>query len=842
MVSIVLVSHSHELSEAVKSLAEQQIQGRGVIAAVGGSDNPFQPYGTDPVAIADAIESVYSSDGVLVLMDLGSAVVSGKVALDLLTPEQAHHVILSVGPFIEGAMAAAVQASIGMDLAAVAREAEEAMQAKRAVLVDAEDPIHQDAPDAADQICMEVRVVNPAGLHFGPAARFLQAAAQYQAHVTVSNLTTGSGPAEAVRFNQLLGLAIEQNHRIRISATGLDAERAVHTLADLVAHDVAEAAPPLASTGQLAPPGANSGRAVLVGLAASHGVAVGEAVVLVEQSDLTVPDSAVHAPVMPPEVEWERCNDAIAAAAVELESLAVQVNETLGMEQAMIFRAHALLLQDLDLLAELQTKIMNARLSAPVAVQQSFSTLAHRFHRMAGATFNQRAADIMDVGRRVLRLLLGELEQTTLLPANAVIVAHDLSPSRTAGLDRTRVAAFCTAAGGPNAHTAILARSMGIPAVVGLGEALLHQVQTGDPLAIDGFRGQVVVAPDAETYTAFVTAQQSAAAARTEAWHAAQRPTCTRDGLRVEVVANLGAAADATIALQAGAEGVGLLRTEFLFQERSLPPSEEEQYTIYRQVAEQLGARPLIIRTLDVGGDKPAPYLQLPHEANPFLGWRAIRVQLAMPEFFKTQLRALLRAAVHGSIHIMLPMIATADEIRQAQAFVGASADELAAAGVPHRRDTPLGIMVEIPSAAMMADQLAPLVDFFSIGTNDLTQYTFAADRGNAHVAALADPLHPAVLRQIDAVIRAAHAHGRWCGLCGEMAAQPEAIPILLGLGLDEFSMAPASIPATKQLIGRLTVPVARRLAQRALNLSSGDAVRALVEVALRQLTATPPA
>jgi phosphocarrier protein FPr len=375
---------------------------------------------------------------------------------------------------------------------------------------------------------------------------------------------------------------------------------------------------------------------------------------------------------------------------------------------------------------------------------------------------------------------------------------------------------------------------MGIPAVVGLGPDLLPLAVNGTPLALDGAYGQVIVNPDAATIEAYRTAQAAFNEERIAAWRAAQRPACTRDGLRVEVVANLSYAADAEVALAAGAEGVGLLRTEFLFQDRSTPPDEEEQYALYRQVAERMQGRPLVIRTLDIGGDKPAPYLNLPVEPNPFLGWRAIRISLALSDFFKIQLRALLRAAVHGNVHILLPMVSTVSEVQHVQTLLSVALSELRVEDIPHSSSVPLGIMVEVPSAVQLVDQFAPLVDFFSIGTNDLTQYTFAADRTNERVAALADPLHPAVLRQIDSVIRVAHAHGKWCGLCGELAAAPDAIPVLLGLGLDEFSMAPAGIPAAKQLIGHLAMPVVRRLAQRALNAANGDAVRALVREVLR--------
>jgi phosphoenolpyruvate-protein phosphotransferase/dihydroxyacetone kinase phosphotransfer subunit len=840
MVSIVLVSHSKEMSEAVKALAEQQIQGRVAIAAVGGSDNPFQPFGTDPVAIADAIQAVWSLDGVLVLMDLGSAVISAQVALDLLEPTMTERVQLSVGPFLEGAIAAAVQASIGMDLDAVASESEAAIRVKRAVLLDNgadPPPAPVTAPETANnaqQFCADVTVINPVGLHFGPAVRFVQAVAQFQAKVTVTNLTTDAGPADATRFNQLLTLGVEQYHRIRIIAEGPDAAEAVQTLTELIANDVGDA-PATPPTQARTPVIDGRGAAVLHGLAASAGVALGTAVVLGHPRDL------LTAPLPGEQVkrdnfaEWTRLQTALGEANQQLEKLAAEVQRSLGDDQATIFRAHRLLLADEDILQAVRACIVDASMNAGAAVQRVYREVAGRFSTMAGTVFQQRAADIEDVARRLLGILLGEVEQPVVLPDNAIIVAHDLSPSQTATLDRSKVVGFCTAAGGPTAHTAILARSMGLPAVVGIGAALLEQVTAGVTLAIDGAHGQVIVAPDGATSAAYGARQQQAHAERRAAWGEAQRPALTRDGARVEVVANLGAAADVAVALAAGAEGAGLLRTEFLFQERVTPPTEEEQFAIYRQVAEQLGTRPLIVRTLDIGGDKPAPYLPLPHEANPFLGWRAIRALLTMPEFFKTQIRALLRAAVYGNVHILYPMVSSASELVQIYALQTAAVNELQAANLPHKGEVPTGIMIEVPAAVQMADQLASLVDFFSIGTNDLTQYTFAADRTNARVADLADALHPAVLRQIDMVIRAAHTHGKWCGLCGELAGQPDAIPVLLGLGLDEFSMAPAHIPAAKQMISQLTIPVSRRLAQKALTLPDGDAVRQAVRQVIHQ-------
>ncbi len=835
MVGLVLVSHSAELAMAVKALAEQQTQGRAAIAAVGGTGDPEHPFGTDAMAILEAIQSVYSDDGVLVLMDLGSAIMSAETALEFMDPDQAARVRLSPAPFIEGAMAAAVQASIGADLNAVAAEALEAMGPKQESLgtsaeskdgISARDAIFEASAEAAS-VSDQVTLINPAGLHFGPAVQFVQLAAGHQAAIEVRNLTTGAGPANAKRFNQVLSLGAEQGHTIEISAQGPDAQAAVAALLALAAEGFGEVEAS-AETPPVPAPAVTSGRGrqVLHGIAASSGVAVGVAVVLAAAAP-----TVRRAAIADPAAEWQRYQMAVEQARGDLLALAERMARELGPQQSRIFQAHAMLLADEDLRAQVQAVIFEQRLNAEAALSDVFGAEAERLQGMAGQRFQERAADLRDLTGRLLRLLDGGSTDTTIdLPAQSVIVAEDLTPSQTAALDRSRVVGFCTALGGPTAHTAILARSLGIPAVVGIGEAALAQIAPGTQVAIDGVAGALILDPDAETVAAFEAQRQAELAARQASYASAQAEARTADGKHVEVVANLATAAEAEAALQAGAEGVGLLRTEFIFQERTEPPSEDEQYAIYRQVAETMAGRPVVIRTLDIGGDKPAPYLQLPAEANPFLGWRAIRISLAMPEFFKVQLRAILRAAAHGHVLVMFPMIATVEEVARAQALLAEAAAELRARGVAHSASIPVGIMVEVPSAALIADKLAPLVDFFSIGTNDLTQYTFAVDRGNARVASVADPMHPAVLRQIARVIDAAHAVGKWVGLCGELAGKPEGVPILLGLGLDEFSMSVTSIPAAKALLARLSVPAAQRLARQALELPDAAAVRSAVQ------------
>jgi phosphoenolpyruvate-protein phosphotransferase len=413
------------------------------------------------------------------------------------------------------------------------------------------------------------------------------------------------------------------------------------------------------------------------------------------------------------------------------------------------------------------------------------------------------------------------------LPEPCIVLAEDLTPSDTAQLDRRNVRGFCTAKGGKTSHAAILARSLGIPAVVGAGTAVL-EIPPETPLILDGDKGLLIVNPVHETILEYKARQRRRQDARALALASAQEPAVTRDGHTVEVVANIGAVDEVEIVLQKGGEGVGLLRTEFLYLNRNTPPTEDEQTNAYQGIAKALEGRPLIIRTLDIGGDKPLPYLPLEHEDNPFLGHRGLRLCLAHPEMFRTQLRAILRAAAHGNIKVMYPMVTDVQEVRAAKEHMQAARQNLDQRGIAFG-EPETGIMVEIPATAIAADLFTPEVDFFSIGTNDLTQYTLAADRTNTKVQDIADPLHPAVLRLIANTIRVAHDAGIWVGLCGELAGDPLAAPLLLGLGLDEFSMAPAAIPAVKSVLRRWSLEDAKRLAPQVLACESAAAVRQLL-------------
>jgi len=528
-----------------------------------------------------------------------------------------------------------------------------------------------------------------------------------------------------------------------------------------------------------------------------------------------------------PEGELERLREARRLARNQLLALAEQVRQRTTEAEAALIEAQMMFLDDPALIDRAEAGIASGQ-NAEFAWYQAVEHFARQLDILPDETLRARAADIRDAGWRVLDVLLGT-QSKPVFQEGCILIARDLTPSQTASLDPSRVLAFCTAEGGSTSHTAILARAYAIPAVVGLGEKILD-VPDGTLLLVDGIRGMVTVDPDKETIATFQKQIREYQFKRSRQMREAQEPAITRDGHRVEVVANVGNLEEIQAALDYGAEGIGLLRTEFLFLNRDDAPKEDEQFAMYKAILESMQARPVVVRTLDIGGDKVLPYYNFGAEANPYLGYRAIRISLGHPDDFKTQLRALLRAGVNHDLRIMFPMIATIDELRQARALVEVARREIEERGQEAASRIQIGIMVEVPSTAILADRFAPEVDFFSIGTNDLTQYTLAAERGNKRVAYLYDGCHPAVLRLIQRVIQAGRDHARWVGVCGELAGDPEAIPILLGLGVNEFSVAPPLIPHTKALIRKWTFSEARQLASEALNLDSAKDVRALVQ------------
>lgn len=561
------------------------------------------------------------------------------------------------------------------------------------------------------------------------------------------------------------------------------------------------------------------------GIAASPGISIAKAFRL-QNPELTV----VKTTVTDPNAEILRFEKALEISKTELEVIKERASKELGKDKADIFAAHLLLLSDPELIHSIKDKMTSEKVNAEFALDEVTGMFISMFENMDNEYMKERAADIRDVKNRVLAKLLGvTIAAPNMISEEVVIIAEDLTPSDTAQLNRQYVKGFTTDTGGRTSHSAIMARSLEIPAVVGT-KTVTSAIENGMLVIVDGLEGEVIVNPEENILEQYRGKKEAYEAQKAEWARLINEKTVTADGQRVELAANIGTPEDIKGVLNNGGEGVGLYRTEFLYMGRDSLPTEEEQFEAYKSVLERMGDKPVVVRTLDIGGDKELPYLDLPKEMNPFLGFRAIRLCLEMEDMFRTQLRGLLRASVYGNLKIMFPMIATIDEFRQAKAILNEEKKNLQMNDVPVSDKIEIGIMVEIPSTAVMADLFAKEADFFSIGTNDLIQYTMAADRMNERVSHLYQPYHPAILRLIKNVIDAAHKEGKWAGMCGEMAGDEIAIPLLLGMGLDEFSMSAASILKARSLMIRLSKEELSKVAKRALSMSTSEEVEKYIK------------
>lgn len=835
MIGIVLVSHSAKLAQGVAELVEQMVQGRVPIGVAGGTNQPEAPIGTDPAKVIEAIEGVYaaaglsdagSAGGVVVLMDLGSAIMSAEAALELLPAERRGRVYLCEAPLVEGAVAAAMRALTGGTVEEVFAEARGALAVKREQLTplmrQPGSPAQQAtaaaigaaAGSAEPQMVLTIIVPNRLGLHARPAARLVSLAAQYDAQIT---LTHENGAASASSMNQVATLGVRQGDVLVVSAGGPQAAEALAAIEELALDNFGDPIEVREPTEIIAAAAVADSEHQLSGIGAAEGIAFGPAFVYRPQQAQVMEIAGAD-----PAAERQRLEQVIVEVAAHLQDVRADVLQRVGSAEANIFDAHLLMVQDAELLRSALQEIELRRINAEAAWQHAIQLVAARYRALADPYMARRAEDVLDVGGRVLRRLTGAQvgEGGPLLTQPAILVAHELKPSDLARVQPELVLGIVTELGSATDHSAILARALGLPAVTGVGP-FLGSVEAGQMLALDGSEGCVWLEPDEDLIRELEQRGEAWAAARQAAKQAAQRPAVTQDNLRVPVLANINGPADVELALAHGAEGVGLFRTEYLFMDRVAPPSEQEQIDTYLAVARRLKGRPLVIRTLDVGGDKPLPYLRGEHEANPFLGQRGLRFCLDRPAIFRPQLRAILRAAAEHPIKIMFPMVSTWDELVLVDALLDETCSELQAEGLAFDDDIARGIMIETPAAVASADFLARLVDFFSIGTNDLAQYIMAADRGNAAVANLVNPYQPAVVRAIHQVVQAAQKAGISVALCGELASHPQATELLIGLGIAELSMSAPAIPAVKARIRQVSLRQAHELAAEVLGYES---------------------
>ncbi len=804
MVGIVVVSHSRALAEAAVALAMEMVHGSPPpVAIAAGID--AGTFGTDATAVRKAIESVDSPDGVVVIMDLGSAVLSTDLALDLLDPGTQARVEVTDAPFVEGLVGAIVQAAVGADRSSVVAEAAAGLAGKSAHLGHTQlETVELGEPEASATF----RVSNVHGLHARPAARLVAEVKRHDAMATFRNLTTDSAAVSGDSLSRVAALGAVKGSHMEVAASGPHAQNLVNAVVSLAARqfdELEESQPAIATV--------PSDRAQ----PASPGIAIGPKFMLGAE-----PPRVEISKSDDPGAEWRRLRESLASVRTDIARVRLRVAHDAGDAEAGIFDAHLMLLEDRDILDRVRARIEDGA-SAAAAWQDTITGVESEWAALADPYLNARAADVRAVGDQVLRAMLGGAREK--VTHEGVLVAEDLTPADTADLDPSRVQAVVTAYGSATSHSAILAGSLGIPAVVGAGRWVLD-IPDGATMIVDGSDGSVIVHPPDGVLATYRRHAEEQAVRREEQERRAHQPALTTDGVGVAVEANVGSVAATDAAVRAGADGIGLLRSEFLFLGRNVAPGIDEQEAMYRQVAERLDGRRLTIRTLDVGGDKPLPYVPTPMEDNPFLGVRGLRLSLLHPDVLYEQLVAIVRVAADHPVSVMFPMVTSLAEVKVCRDAVSKAGVEV---GIePGRLE--IGIMVEVPSAALNASSLAPYVDFFSIGTNDLTQYTLAVERGNEGVSAIADALDPAVLKLVNMVCVGAAGHDVRVAVCGEVAADPVAVPILVGLGVHELSVSPPAVATVKEVVRGWSHAAMRQVANDALGQESASRVRELGE------------
>jgi phosphoenolpyruvate-protein phosphotransferase/dihydroxyacetone kinase phosphotransfer subunit len=796
MIGLVIVSHSKMLAEGVKELALQMGQNKVRIEVAGGIDDEDNPIGTDPMKIEEAIRAAYSDDGVLVLMDIGSAIMSAEIALEFLEDDIRNKVVLCEAPLVEGTIAAAAQAMSGSNMKDVIAEAKNALHAKYVLLqpekdIDERMSIEQNEL-LADGINLQIIVPNKQGLHARPAAKLIEIVNRFDASALVS--THGRKPVSASSISQVGTLGAKKGEVLDFVLFGKETDQLEKALIDFrdanFGDDDQEIVEPIKKIVK-----AEASDDAIHGIGASEGIAVGKSLWFRKELPIINKENVEDS-----NHEIFLLHQSIGRVIGDLEAIQKKITRELTKEKAEIFDYHKLLLQDQDLLKEVEDTVRNEKINAAFVWLSQIKKLEAEYLAMDSAYLQERAADVVEVGNKVLMELLGVPKKKIVLTQACIIVTDDLGPAETMELDLNLVQGIITRTGGETSHSAILSRSLGIPAIVGVGEQI-EMIQDGEEIAIDGLTGDIWTAKHLDVIADLRKRKEVEQVKRQESLAKAKAPAVTKDGKTYQILANVSGPKEAKISYENGAEGVGLYRTEFLFMNREEAPSEEEQYQAYKAVCENMNGYPVTIRTLDVGGDKPIPYLDIPAENNPFLGLRGIRYCLQNTELFKTQLRAICRVSAEYDVRVMYPMVGVIEEVLSANELLRKVQADLKKEGIAFSKKMKVGVMIEVPSTIFFIPQLALELDFLSIGTNDLTQYLLALDRDNNSVAKYHSPFHPAVLEAIREIIIRSKEAGIEVSMCGELAGNAKATNLLIGLGLVKFSMNSPAIPKVKELI-----------------------------------------